>query len=306
MAIFLPVMALADGFEVDAAGARGFEGDDVGIDGVVGLQRRLIALHLREHSLLRGIAPAGMRPHFGLGAQSLHGAIEHLDHQLRRDDFVLDFAHRDQMDLRLLDLDHRAAGVGELVVFLVESVGDGEHALGQALIVPVLQREGDDLRRHRAEFDRLGGEALRRLPHRGVLQIAAPERAGDDRHDARFEVVVQNVAARKHDAAAAGRRRRRVLRVEPAHVVRRIGGPTLAADVVVEAAVAVGDDVEAGQLLVAQVAGQRVLVLLAKAAAHHRFEKMTRAEILGVPARPRQRAGDRRRQCDVLGAPIHF
>ena len=53
-----------------------------------------------------------MRPHLGLGAQPLHGAVEHLDHQLRIDDGILDVAHRDQMDLRLLDLDHRAAGVG--------------------------------------------------------------------------------------------------------------------------------------------------------------------------------------------------
>ncbi len=175
-----------------------------------------------------------MRPHFGLGAQPLHGAIEHLDHQLRRDHLVLDLAHRDQMDLRLLDLDHRTAGVGELVIFLVEGVGDREHAVGHALVVAVLQREGDDLGRHRAEFDRLLGEALRRLPHRGVLQIAAPDRAGDDRHDPRFQIVVQDVAARKQDAAAAGRRRLGMRDVEAAHVVRRIGGPALAADVVVE------------------------------------------------------------------------
>ncbi len=208
-----------------------------------------------------------MRPHFGLGAQPLHGAIEHLDHQLRLDHLVLDLAHRDQMDLRLLDLDHRTAGVGELVIFLVEGVGDREHAVGHALVVPVLQREGDDLGRHRAELDRLRGEALRRLPHRGVLQIAAADRSGDDRHDARFQIVVQNVAARKPDAAAAGRRRHRMLDVEAAHVVRRIGGPALAADVVVEAAIAVGDDIEAGEFLIAQIAGQRVFVLLAEAAA---------------------------------------
>ena len=93
--------------------------------------------------------------------------------------------------------------------------------------------------------------------------------------------------------------------VEAAHVVRRIAGPALAADVVVEAAVAVGDDVEAGELLVADEAGQRVLVLLAEAPRHHRLEEMPGAEIFGVPARPRQRAGDRRRQNDVLGGAIH-
>ncbi len=246
-----------------------------------------------------------MRPDFGLGAQPLHGAIEHLDHQLRIDHLVLDLAHRDQVDLRLLDLDHRAAGVGELVIFLVERIGDREHAVRHALVVTILQREGDDLRRYRAEFDRLGGEALRRLPHRGVLQIAAADRAGDDRHDARFQIVVQDVAARKPDAAAAGRCRHRMRDVEAAHVVRRIGGPALAADVVVEMSVAVGDDIEAGNFLIAQIAGHRVFILLAEAAADHCFEKMARAEIFRVPARPRQRAGDRRRQFDVFCRPKH-
>ena len=49
------------------------------------------------------------------------------------------------MDLRLLDLDHRAAGVGQFVLFLVERVGDRENAIRDALVVRVLHREGDDL-----------------------------------------------------------------------------------------------------------------------------------------------------------------
>ena len=229
-----------------------------------------------------------MRPHLGLAAQAFHRAIEHLDHQLRRDHLVLDFAHGDQVNLRLLDLNHRTAGVGKLVVFLVEGVGDGEHALGHALVVAVLQRKRHDLRRYGAEFDRPFGEPLRRFPHRGVLQIAAPDLAGDDGHDARLEIVVQNMTARKADAASSRGRRLGMRGVQPAHVVRRIGSPALAADVVVESAVAVGDDVEAGEFLIAQIAGERILVLLAKAAAHHRLEKMPGAEILRVPARPRQ------------------
>ena len=247
-----------------------------------------------------------MRPHFGLCAQAFDGAIEHLDHQFRIDDLVLDLADRDQVDLRLLDLDHRAAGVGEVVIFLVERIGDGENAIRDALVVTILQREGDDLRRDAAELHRLLGEALRGLPHRGVLQVAAPERSGDHRHDARFQIIVQDVAARKPDAAAPGRRRHRMRDVEARHVVGRIGGPALAADVVIEAAVAVGDDVETGEFLVAQIAGQRVLVLLAKAPRHHRLEEMPRAEIFRVPARPRQRAGDGGRQHDVLGGAVHY
>ena len=114
----------------------------------------------------------------------------------------------DQVDLRLLDLDHRAAGVGELVILLVEGVGDRQHALGHALVMAVLRSEGDDLGRDRAELDRLLGEPLRRLPQRGVLQVAAADRADDRRHHPRFQVVVQDVAARKPQPAAAGRSRR--------------------------------------------------------------------------------------------------
>ncbi len=51
----------------------------------------------------------------------------------------------------------------------------------------------------------------------------------------------------------------------------------MAADVVVEAAVAVGDNVEAGELLIAQVTRQRIFILLAEAAADHRLQKMAGA-----------------------------
>jgi hypothetical protein len=93
--------------------------------------------------------------------------------------------------------------------------------------------------------------------------------------------------------------------VEARHVVRRIGGPALAADIVIEAAITIGENIEAAEFLIAQIAGQRVFILLAETAADHCLKKMTRTEIFGVPARPRQRAGDRCRQLDVLGGPIH-
>src|SRR5262249_38011594 len=100
-------------------------------------------------------------------------------------------------------------------------------------------------------------------------------------------------------------RRLRMRDVETAHVVRWICGPTLAADVVVETAIAIGENVEPGKLLVAQITGQRVFILLAKPAVHHCFKKMARAEIFRVPARSRQRTGNCRRQLDVFGGPIH-
>ena len=69
-------------------------------------------------------------------------------------------------------------------------------------------------------------------------------RADDPRHHARFEIVVEDVAARKPNAAGADRRQLRVGRVEAVHVMRRVAGPALAADILIEPAVAVGDDVE--------------------------------------------------------------
>jgi hypothetical protein len=84
-----------------------------------------------------------MRPHLSLGAKPPDGAIEHFDHQLRRDHLILDLADGDQVDLRFLDLNDWAAGIGKLMIFLVESLGDCEHAGGRALVVPVLHREAN-------------------------------------------------------------------------------------------------------------------------------------------------------------------
>src|SRR5689334_1367109 len=117
---------------------------------------------------------------------------------------------------------------------------------------------------------------------------------------------MQNMATREKHTAAPGRRRHWMLHVQPTHVVCRVAGPALAANVVIKSAIAVGDDVETGEFLVTQIAGQRVLVLLAEAAADHGFEKMPGAEIFRVPARPRQRTGDRRRQHNVFSGTKHL
>ena len=75
---------------------------------------------------------------------------------------------------------------------------------------------------------------------------------------------MQDVPARKPDAARAHLRQLRMRRVEPAHVVRRIARPALAADVLVEPAVAVGHDVQPGHFLLPQIHRQRVHILLAE------------------------------------------
>ena len=96
---------------------------------------------------------------------------------------------------------------------------------------------------------------------------------------------MKDVAARKRDAAGADLGQLRVRGFEAFHVMGRIAGPALAADVLVEPAVAVGDDIETRDLLLAQINGERVDVLFPEAAGDHRIEKRLDAEVFGVPTR---------------------
>ena len=64
-------------------------------------------------------------------------------------------ARRQQVDLRLLHLNHRAAGVGQVVQLLVERVADGHDPRRDVLVVLVLHRERHQLGRDRAELHRL-------------------------------------------------------------------------------------------------------------------------------------------------------
>ncbi len=200
------------------------------------------------------------------------------------------------MNLRLFHLDDLASGVRQVVQFLVERLRHRHDPVGQALVVLVLDREGHELRRHRPELHRLLRQALRRLEDLRILHLAAPDRPDDPRHHARFQIVVQDVAARKRDAARADLRQLRMRRLEAVHVMRRITRPALAAHVLIEAAVAVRHDVEPRRLLLAQIHRQRIHILLAEAADHHRVQKRFEAEIFGIPARTRQRSGHGGRQ----------
>jgi hypothetical protein len=73
--------------------------------------------------------------------------------------------------------------------------------------------------------------------------------------------------------------------VEARHMKRRIARPALPADVLGEPHVPVGENIEACDVLLRQVHGQRVLVLLAKTRLDHRGQKGPRTEVFGVPAR---------------------
>jgi hypothetical protein len=289
---------LADRLEVAGPRGAGLEGQRVGIHLVERGERRLIALHVTEDPLLRRIAPAGVTPHLGLGAQALHGVVEDL-HQVVHVELAEGLAaRRHHVDLRLLHLDHRAAGIGELAELLVERVADRPGALDRILVVVVLDGSGDQLGQDGAELDRLLGQALRRLPHCGVLQPAAPHRPDDPGKNARLEKVMQDVPARIGDGADLVGHRLRQLR-KPVHVGKRIALPAHAPDLFVVMGVAVGADVEARRFLRAQKARDRVLVLLAVARIDHGFEEAARAEHRVVPIWPRQRADDRGWQCDT-------
>ena len=64
---------------------------------------------------------------------------------------------------------------------------------------------------------------------------------------------MQDVSARKGDAAGARAREFRMDMIEARHVVRRIAGPALAPNVLIEPAIAVGADVQTSDFLLPQV-----------------------------------------------------
>ena len=70
-----------------------------------------------------------------------------------------------------------------------------------------------------------------------------------------------------------------------------VAHPGASGDVVVEPGVAVHHDVDAGAMLRRHVAGQTVEMLFAVGEAGEALRERNAAQVFGVPARPRQRAG---------------
>src|SRR6266852_4435877 len=174
---------------------------------------------------------------------------------------------------RLLDLDHRAAGGGQFLELGVHDVAEIEHQRVVVVVMLVPQHRGERRRADRAELDRAIGKALRHLPDRGVFERPAAEFFGDDtgligllhlpKDLAGPEAVALHPAAR--GVAVAGNAEEALDRIEK---------PRLAANREVEAAVAVGDDVEPGSLLRVDHRGDGVEILLAKqGVAQHRLER---------------------------------
>src|SRR6185503_6896843 len=93
--------------------------------------------------------------------------------------------------------------------------------------------------------------------------------------------------------------------------MRRIASPALSANILIEPAIAIGNDVETGDLLLAQVSGERIHVLFPETASNHCIQKRPRAKVFCVPTGTRQRTGYRCRKNlvetrFVHDAPLYF
>ena len=124
------------------------------------------------------------------------------------------------------------------------------------------------------------------------MQIARPHGSHDLGKHAGFEIIVQDMSAGKANAPGAGFRQFRMGRFEAVHVVRRIAGPALTADILIEPAIAIGADVKTGHFLFPQVNREGIHILLAESGDDHGVQEGFGSQIFGVPARARQRTRD--------------
>jgi hypothetical protein len=205
---------------------------------------------------------------------------------------------------RLLDLDHRAAGRRQLLELGIHDVAQIEHERLVVVVVLVPQHAGQCRGADRAELDRLVAEALRNLPDRGVFERAAAQPVGDDARLIGFLHLPQDLAGAQpvplHPAA-----RGVAMAGNAAHPLDRIEKPRLAADREIEAAVAVGHDVEPGGFLRVDDRGDGIEILLAEQRiAEHLLERAA-LEAGVVPERARIRPGDRGRQDHVACGGQH-
>ena len=214
-----------------------------------------------------------MSPDLGLGAQSFDRMVEELDCGIDAEGAIFLRAHREHVDLRLLDLQRGAAGIGELCEFGMNCGRDREHPLVERFVILIVGRDSDNLRGRGAELHRAVGLALRRLPEIRILQLAAIDRPSNTRQDARLGIVRKDRAMQKGSGPA---RRVRIGQIVAAHVMGQITRPALPADIIVETTIAVGDDIEPGGLLIAQISANRVHILLAEIGGGHRLEETAR------------------------------
>jgi len=84
--------------------------------------------------------------------------------EVQSDVFIRDGPRRQQVELWILDLDHRTAGIGQIMQFLIERIAERHDARRQILVVLVLHSISHELRSDSAELDRFRSETLRRFP----------------------------------------------------------------------------------------------------------------------------------------------
>ena len=145
---------------------------------------------------------------------------------------------------------------------------------------------------------------LRDLPYRAVFERSAGQLVGDDRRLIGLLHLPEDVAGLEAVAAhptACGR----AMAVDPAQALDRIEKPRLAADIEIEAAVAIGHDVEPGGFLRVDHRGDRIEILLAEHRVAHRRLERAAVEVLVVPQRSRIGPGDRGRHDHVAGGFEH-
>ena len=241
--------------------------------------------------------------HPDLGVEPLKLAVERLGQEFELGIAAVG-ARRAAVMRRLLELDQRAAGGRQLLQLGVHDVAQIEDHLAVRRVVLVPQHAGEHRRTDRAELDRAVGEALGDLPQRGVFQRPAGQLVGDDRRLIGLLNLVEDAPGLDRVAPHPALRGRAVA-LDPAQPLDRIEEPRLAADREVEAAVAVGDDVEPGGLLGVDDRGDGVEILLAEQRVAHRRLERAAVEADVVPQRPGIRAGDRGRQNHVPGGFQH-
>src|SRR5262249_47317047 len=193
----------ADGFEIHSAGTARLERDHVGVDAVESVDGRRVARLRVEQSLRAGVTPAGVTPDLGLTAQPSHGPVEYLDHEIGIEQVIRQAFGGEEMDLRLFDLDHFAAGFSKFGQFGVQHVRYRDDSFAQILVIKVTHGHGDQFGRNGPELHGLGGQPLCCLPERGVFEGSSSDRSDQIRHDARFQDVMQNVAAGMYEPGAS-------------------------------------------------------------------------------------------------------
>src|SRR5215470_13675364 len=274
--------------QVHPIGARALEGDDVGVELKQVREGALVARRLPVHALLVGIPPARVRPDLGVDPSQL--PVERLGEELEVG--VGAVGPRGAPVVRwLLDLDQRAAGGGQLAELGVHDVRQVVDERSIVAVVLVPQHAGESGGADGAELHGPVGEPLSDFPEGDVLERPARELLLHDGWLIRLLHLPQDPAGPQlvplHPAP-----RGVLVAAETAEALDGVEEPGLAADGQVEAAVAVGHDVEPRGLLGIDDRSHGVLILLAEHRVAQRRLERAAGEVLVVPERARIRAGD--------------